>query len=236
VTRIGNFIPPYISRCVWASLLIAIALHRRRPLSFLYRIHWWDFFSTGVLRTRANLLHANNGLLDLISYKNGKWLAVRSSPSLEVVPSQDAWVFRRLTEMPIKQFPHPDKGSHPWFDSSIFRWCRPIGIPAVKPLSSFLTLLPIKSILRCPGAGETKEGLIDQLEQIHNLVPSVLNEGIKAGIVELVDSKVGDKQLYPYQAYHLFSRKSSHPVSESFEISVALLQSPSTHSSCLLLS
>jgi len=108
---------------------------------------------------------------------------------------------------------HPDKGSHPWFDSSIFRWCRPIGIPAVKPLSSFLTLLPIKSILRCPEAGETKEGLIDQLEQIHNLVPSVLNEGIKAGIVELVDSKVGDKQLYPYQAYHLFSRKSFHPVS-----------------------
>jgi len=101
VTRIGNFIPPYISRCVWASFLIAIALHRRRPLSFLYRIHWWDFFSTGVLRTRANLLHANNGLLDWIS---GKWLAVRSSPSLEVVPSQDAWVFRRLTEMPIKQF------------------------------------------------------------------------------------------------------------------------------------
>jgi len=84
---------------------------------------------------------------------------------------------------------------------------------AVKPLSSFLTLLPIKSILRCPEAGETKEGLIDQLEQIHNLVPSVLNEGIKAGIVELVDSKVGDKQLYPYQAYHLFSRKSFHPVS-----------------------
>lgn len=72
---------------------------------------------------------------------------------------------------------------------------------------------PIKSILRCPEAGETKEGLIDQLEQIHNLVPSVLNEGIKAGIVELVDSKVGDKQLYPYQAYHLFSRKSFHPVS-----------------------
>lgn len=106
---------------------------------------------------------------------------------------------------------HPDKGSHPWFDRSIFRWCRPIGIPAVKPLSSFLTLLPIK--LRCPEAGETKEGLIDQLEQIHNLVPSVLNEGIKAGIVELVDSKVGDKQLYPYQAYHLFSRKSFHPVS-----------------------
>jgi len=32
--------------------------------------------------------------------------------------------------------------------------------------------------------------LIDQLEQIHNLVPSVLNEGIKAGIVELVDSRV----------------------------------------------
>lgn len=85
---------------------------------------------------------------------------------------------------------HPDKGSHPWFDSSIFRWCRPIGIPAVKPLSSFLTLLPIKSLLRCPEAGETKEGLIDQLEQIHNLVPSVLNEGIKAGIVELVDSRV----------------------------------------------
>ncbi|KAK1405946.1 hypothetical protein QVD17_42332 [Tagetes erecta] len=85
---------------------------------------------------------------------------------------------------------------------------------AVKPLSSFLTLLPIKSILRCPEAGETKEGLIDQLEQIHNLVPSVLNEGIKAGIVELVDSKVGDKQLYPYQAYHLFSRKSFHPGNE----------------------
>lgn len=95
----------------------------------------------------------------------------------------------------------------------------------------------IYSNLRCPEAGETKEGLIDQLEQIHNLVPSVLNEGIKAGIVELVDSKVGDKQLYPYQAYHLFSRKSFHPVSASFEISVALLQSPpSTHSSCLLLS
>ncbi|GKF29475.1 hypothetical protein Tco_0095817 [Tanacetum coccineum] len=27
------------------------------------------------------------------------------------------------------------------------------------------------------------------------MVPSVLNEGIKAGIVELVDSKVGDKQF-----------------------------------------
>ncbi|KAL2457087.1 putative ovule protein [Forsythia ovata] len=61
---------------------------------------------------------------------------------------------------------HPDKASHP-----------PIGIPAVKPLSSFLTLLPIKSILRCPEAGERKEGLIDQLEQIHNPLPSVLNEG-----------------------------------------------------------
>jgi hypothetical protein len=48
---------------------------------------------SGLLRTRANLLHANNankGLLDFISYKNGKWLAVRSSPSLEVVPSQYA--------------------------------------------------------------------------------------------------------------------------------------------------
>ncbi|KAL4591362.1 hypothetical protein LXL04_004321 [Taraxacum kok-saghyz] len=67
---------------------------------------------------------------------------------------------------------------------------RPIGIPTVKPLSSFLTLLPINSLLRCPGAGETKEGLIDQLEHIHNLVSSILNEGIKAGIVELVNSRV----------------------------------------------
>lgn len=73
---------------------------------------------------------------------------------------------------------------------------------------------------------ERKEGLIDQLKQIHNLLSSVLNEGMLAGIVELVDSKVGDKQLYPYQAYHLFSRKSFHPVSESFAISVALLQRP----------
>ncbi|GJS38173.1 hypothetical protein Tco_0563216 [Tanacetum coccineum] len=70
----------------------------------------------------------------------------------------------------------------------------------VKPLSSFLTLLLIKSILRCPKAGETNEGLIDQLEQIHNLVPSVLNEGIKAGIVELVDSKpIYTLQLPPFE-------------------------------------
>lgn len=76
----------------------------------------------------------------------------------------------------------------------------------------------VRSWIECEG--ERKEGLIDQLKQIHNLLSSVLNEGIKAGIVELVDSKVGDKQLYPYQAYHLFSRKSFHPVSESFAISV----------------
>lgn len=51
--------------------------------------------------------------------------------------------------------------------------------------------------------------MIDQLEQIHNLVPSFMNEGIKAGIVELVDSKVGDKQLYPYQTIssHEFNKK-----------------------------
>jgi len=93
--------------------------------------------------------------------------------------------FREGKKCRLSNSSHPDKASHPWFESSIFRWCRPIGIPAVKPLCSFLTLLPIKSILRCPEAGERKEGLIDQLEQIHNLLPSVLNEGIKAGIVEL---------------------------------------------------
>ncbi|KAI3723623.1 hypothetical protein L2E82_35370 [Cichorium intybus] len=49
-----------------------------------------DAVQSSVAKTKANLLHANNGLLDLISYKNGKWLAVRSSPSLDVVPSQDA--------------------------------------------------------------------------------------------------------------------------------------------------
>lgn len=71
--------------------------------------------------------------------------------------------------------------------------------------------------------GETKKGLIDQLEQIHNLVPSVLNEGLSAGIVELnwLILTVGDKQQYHYQAYHLFSRKCFHPVSESYSISVA---------------
>lgn len=93
--------------------------------------------------------------------------------------------FREGKKCRLSNSSHPDKASHPWVDSSIFRWCRPIGIPAVKPLCLFLTLLPIKSILRCPEAGETKEGLINQLEQIHNQVPSVLNKGIKAGIVEL---------------------------------------------------
>ena len=77
--------------------------------------------------------------------------------------------------------------------------------------------LVVQFFLWTKGEERAKEGLVDQREQIHNLVPSVLNEGIKAGIVELVDSKVGDKQLYPG-----FGRGLSIPMKPSLSSSFSL--------------
>ena len=77
---------------------------------------------------------------------------------------------------------HPDKASNPWFDSSIFSWCK--RIPAV--VCSLPSVFPIKSIIRCPEAAERKKGKdVHQRKQIHNPLSYVQNEKMLSGIVEL---------------------------------------------------
>ncbi|KAI3771987.1 hypothetical protein L6452_03160 [Arctium lappa] len=70
---------------------------------------------------------------------------------------------------------------------------------------------------------------LSYVKEIHNLVPSAMNEGIKAGIVELVDSKnVALKFLSLIILYDIWKQKPS-PNNCSLSLSLFLCFPPKTH-------